>query len=155
MPRNLHTKFQLNRAGSSREDVENAKIMEIQDGHHGYHMVNPIKISWTILVGIVVRSIHTKFQLNRASSFRAGVKNINSKWRPWRPCLLSDQNFVSKFGSPHAKEPSHKISVELAKRFLRRCRKCGLFTAAGRPNHAISSSELCSDELKISAEWPK
>ena len=89
----LPTKFRVNWHLGLGED----RKIDFQDGRHGGLLGFTIGMILAIFLLQVTPMPPTKFQVNWPSGAGEEVKIRFSRWRPWRPSWISDQNDFSYF----------------------------------------------------------
>ena len=65
----------------------------------------------------------TQFKVNKPFGSGEEVKNRFSRWLPWRPSWISNQNDFSQFQSISHPDASYQVSSQLAFGFRRRSEK--------------------------------
>ena len=86
----LPTKFRVNWPFGSGEEAK-----DFQDGCHGGHLGYPIGTILAIFDLQVTPMSPTKFGVNWPFSAGEEAKYRFSRWRPWLPSGISDQNNFS------------------------------------------------------------
>ena len=114
----LPTKFQVN--GLS---VQKKRNNDFQDGRHGSHLGFPIRTTLAIFDLPVTQMLPTKFWVSWPLGSGEKVKNRFSRWLPWRPSWISNQNDFSYFWSISHTNASYQVSSQLAFGFKRRSKK--------------------------------
>ena len=89
----LPTKFRVNWLLGLGEEAKK----DFQDGHHGGHLGFPISMILVIFNLQVTLMLPTKFGVNWPFSSGEEAKNRFSRWRPWWPSWISDQNDFGYF----------------------------------------------------------
>ena len=88
--------------------------IDFQDGGHGGHLGFPIGTILAIFDLQVTLIVPSKFGVNWPFSSGEEAKNRFSRWQPWRPSWISDQNDFSYFWSTSHPDASYQVSSQLA-----------------------------------------
>ena len=89
----LPSKFGVNWPFGSREEAKK----DFQDGRHGGHLGFPIGMILATFDLQVTLMLPSKFGVNWPFGSGEEAKNRFSRWRPWRPSWISDQQDFSYF----------------------------------------------------------
>ena len=76
---------------------EKKRKIDFQDGPHGSHLGFLIGMILAIYDLQVTAMLPTKFKVNWPFCWGEEAKNRFSRWRPWRPSWISNQNIFSCF----------------------------------------------------------
>ena len=71
--------------------------IDFQDGCHGGHLGFPIRLILAIFDLQVTPILPSKFGVNWPFGSGEEVKNVFSRWQPWRPSWISDRHNFSDF----------------------------------------------------------
>ena len=82
---------------------------DFQNGHHCGHLGFPISRILAIFDLQVTLILPTKFGVNWPFGAGNEVKNRFSRWRPWQPSWISDQNNFSYFWSTSHPNSSYQV----------------------------------------------
>ena len=115
----LPTKFQVNWPFGSGEEAKNRFS---GGGHLGF----PIGTILAIFDLQVMAMLPTMFQVNWLFGAGEEAKNRFSRWPPWQPSWISDQNKFSYFLSKSHGDASYQVSSQLAFWFRRKIDFLGL-----------------------------
>ena len=87
--------------------------IDFQDGHHGGHLES----DWNDFANFdqqVNPILSTKFRVNWPRGSGDEVKNRFSRWWPWQPFWISNQNDFSCFWSTSQPDASYQVSSQVA-----------------------------------------
>ena len=76
---------------------EKKRKIDFQDRGDGGHLGFPVETILAMFDLQVTPMLPIKFQVNWFFGSGDEAKNIFSRWRPWRPSWISNQNNLSKF----------------------------------------------------------
>ena len=99
--------------------------IDFQDGHHGSHLGFLIGTILAIFDLQVTLLFLTKFRVNWPFGSGEEAKNRFSRWPPWLPSWISDQNNFSYLCSTSHPDASYQVLRQLALKFRRRSKKIG------------------------------
>ena len=97
--------------------------INFQDGPYGGQLGFPIGSILAFFDLPVIQMLPTKFRINWPFGSGEEVKNRFSRWLPWWPSWISDQNDFSYFLSTSDPNDSYQVSSQLAFQFKRRSEK--------------------------------
>ena len=100
---------------------EGMSFEEFQDGHHGSHLEYQNRMIIAILSLYVTLMPPIKFQLNLTYSLGGDVVWRISRWPPWWPSWILEQNDFSNSESLCNCAASHQVLAQSDLRFGRRC----------------------------------
>ena len=98
---------------------EKKQKIDFQDGHHGSHLGFPTETILAIFDLHFIPMLPTKFRVSRPIGSGEEAKNRFSKWRPWPPSWIFNQNYFSYFLSTSHPDASYQVSSQLAQGFSR------------------------------------
>ena len=113
-------------------------IKDLQVGCSGGHLGYRYKMLLAILNLHVTLMPPTKFWLNLTYHLGGYEVSRFSRWPPWGPSQILDQNYFSNSESLCHSDASHQVLAQSALRFRRRCLLKNFKMAA---MHKFSSSE--------------